>query len=135
MIKLIVGLKGTGKTKTLIEMANAALEKSNGSVICLEKGDKLKFDVKYQIRLIDTDEYSVCDAHTLYGFAAGILASNHDITDLFIDSALKICGDDVDAFEKLILGIDKLCEKAEVNAVITSSIEAEKIPASLAKYL
>lgn len=135
MIKLIVGLKGTGKTKTLIEMANAAIEKSNGSVICLEKGDKLKFDVKYQIRLIDTDEYCVCDAEALYGFAAGILASNHDITDLFIDSALKICGDNVDAFEKMILGIDKLCEKAGVNAVITSSIEEDKLPESLKKYL
>ena len=135
MIKLIVGLKGTGKTKTLIEMANAALEKTNGSVICLEKGDKLKFDVKYQIRLIDTDEYSVVDAEALYGFAAGILASNHDITDLFIDSALKICGDDVDAFEKMIIAIDALCTKANVNVVITSSIEAEKLPESLKKYL
>lgn len=135
MIKLIVGLKGTGKTKTLIEMANAAIEKSNGSVICLEKGDKLKFDVKYQIRLIDTDEYAVTDATALYGFAAGILASNHDITDLFIDSALKICGDDIDAFEKMLLAIDNLCEKAGVNAVVTSSVEAEKIPESLKKYL
>ena len=135
MIKLIVGLKGTGKTKTLIEMANAALEKTNGSVICLEKGDKLKFDVRYQIRLIDTDEYSVTDAQTLYGFAAGILASNHDITDLFIDSALKICGDDVVPFEKMIVAIDALCEKANVNAVITSSIESEKLPESLKKYL
>ncbi len=135
MIKLIVGLKGTGKTKTLIDMANQAIATTKGSVICLEKGDKLKFDVKYQIRLIDTDEYSVCDAHALYGFAAGILASNHDITDLFIDSALKICGDDVDAFEKMMAGIDALCSKADVNAVITSSIEAEKLPESLKKYL
>ncbi len=135
MIKLIVGLKGTGKTKTLIEMANQAIDSTKGSVICLEKGDKLKFDVKYQIRLIDTDEYSVCDAHALYGFAAGILASNHDITDLFIDSALKICGDDVDAFEKMMIDIDALCTKAEVNAVITSSIETEKLPESLKKYL
>ena len=118
MIKLIVGLKGTGKTKTLIEMANAALEKTNGSVICLEKGDKLKFDVKYQIRLIDTDEYAVNDAQALYGFAAGILASNHDITDLFIDSALKICGDDIDAFEKTINAIDVICTKANVNQFI-----------------
>ncbi len=135
MIKLIVGLKGTGKTKTLIEMANAAIEKSNGSVICLEKGDKLRFDVKYQIRLIDTDEYAVTDATALYGFAAGILASNHDITDLFIDSALKICGDDIDAFEKMMLAIDALCEKAGVNAVVTSSVEAEKLPETLKKYL
>ena len=135
MIKLIVGLKGTGKTKTLIEMANAAIEKSNGSVICLEKGDKLKFDVKYQIRLIDTDEYAVKDATALYGFAAGILASNHDITDLFIDSALKICGDDIDAFEKMMPAIDSLCEKAGVNAVVTSSVEVDKLPESLKKYL
>lgn len=135
MIKLIVGLKGTGKTKMLIDMANAAIEKSNGSVICLEKGDKLKFDVKYQIRLVDTDEYYVCDAQSLYGFAAGILASNHDITDLFIDSALKICGDDIDSFEKLMSEIDTLSEKANVNVVITASVEAEKLPASLQKYL
>lgn len=135
MIKLIVGLKGTGKTKTLIEMANAAIEKSNGSVICLEKGDKLKFDVKYQIRLIDTDEYAVTDAHALYGFAAGILASNHDITDLFIDSALKICGDDIEAYEKMMLALDALCEKAGVSVVITSSVEEEKLPESLKKYL
>ena len=135
MIKLIVGTKGTGKTKMLIDMANSAIDRTNGSVICLEKGDKLKFDVKYQCRLIDTDEYFVEDAQSLYGFAAGILASNHDITDLFIDSALKICGDDMEAFEKLMAEIDKLCEKSGVEAVITASVAAEKIPESLKKYL
>ena len=59
MLKLIIGKKGSGKTKTLIEMVNGAIEKSNGSVVCLEKGDKLKYDVSYRCRLIDTDEYKV----------------------------------------------------------------------------
>ena len=135
MIKLIIGKKGTGKTKTLIEMVNAATAKTNGSVICLEKGDKLKFDVTYKCRLMDTDEYFVSDAQSLYGFAAGILASNHDITDLFIDSALKICGDDMDAFENLVINIDKICEKAGVDALITASADAEATPESLKKYL
>jgi len=135
MIKLIIGKKGTGKTKTLIEMVNAATAKTDGSVICLEKGDKLKFDVTYKCRLMDTDGYFVYDSQSLYGFAAGILASNHDITDLFIDSALKICGDDMEAFEKLVLQIDKLCVKTGVDAVITASAEVEAIPESLKKYL
>ena len=135
MIKLIIGKKGTGKTKTLIEMVNAATAKTDGSVICLEKGDKLKFDVTYKCRLMDTDEYFVYDAQSLYGFAAGILASNHDITNLFIDSALKICGDDMDAFEKLLPQIEKVCEKAGVDAVITASADAESTPESLKKYL
>ena len=65
-MKLIIGVKGTGKTKTLIEMVNSTIDSSNGSVICIEKGDKLKFDIKYQCRLIDSDEYFVCDAQSLF---------------------------------------------------------------------
>ena len=94
MIKLIVGLKGSGKTKTLIEKVNAATEASKGSVICLEKGDKLRYDIKYQARLIDVEEYNIDNAHGLRCFVAGLHASNSDITHIFIDSALKICKDD-----------------------------------------
>lgn len=135
MIKLIVGKKGSGKTKALIEMVNAATDKTNGSVICLEKGDKLKFDVSYQCRLIDTDEYFIGDAQSLYGFAAGILASNHDITDLFIDSALKICDNDMASFATLMDEIATLCDKSGVNAVVTASVAREDIAESLEKYL
>ena len=135
MIKLIVGKKGSGKTKTLVEMVNAATDKTNGSVICLEKGDKLKFDVSYQCRLIDTDEYFVKDGQSLYGFAAGILASNHDITDLFIDSALKICENDMASFAALMDEISALCEQAGVNAVVTASVAKEDLASSLEKYL
>ena len=73
MLKLIIGVKGTGKTKTLIEMANAALEKSNGSVVCIEKGVKLRYEVKYQVRLINTNDYLVFDSQSLFGFISGIL--------------------------------------------------------------
>ena len=134
-MKLIIGVKGTGKTKTLIEMANSTIDSSNGSVICIEKGDKLKFDIKYQCRLIDSDEYFVCDAQSLFGFIAGIFASNHDVTDLFIDSALKICGNDADAFDVFLGEMNKLSEKCGVNIVMTSSIPVEEASETVKKYL
>ena len=81
MLKLMIGVKGTGKTKALINMVNTAVENSSGAVVCIEKGVKLRYDVKYQARLIDTEEYFVTDAQSLYGFIAGILASNHGVTE------------------------------------------------------
>ena len=134
-MKLIIGVKGTGKTKTLIEMVNSTIDSSNGSVICIEKGDKLKFDIKYQCRLIDSDEYFVCDAQSLFGFIAGIFAANHDVTDLFIDSALKICGNDADAFDVFLGEMNKLSEKCGVNIVMTSSIPVEEASETVKKYL
>ena len=132
MIKLFIGGKGSGKTKTLIEMVNNAVASSNGNVVCIEKGDKLIHDITYKARLIDTDAYAVTDAEALYGFIAGILASNSDITDIFVDSALKIVGNDVDAFDKMLAKLDKIT--AEVNLVMTASIAVEDCPASVKAY-
>lgn len=135
MLKLIIGVKGTGKTKTLIEMVNSAIDTTQGAVVCIEKGDKLKFDIKYQCRLIDTDEYMVKNAQALYGFVAGILASNHDVTDLFIDSALKICRNDYAAHDKLLSELDELTTKLGVNCVVTSSLPQEDATAIVNKYI
>ena len=135
MLKLIIGVKGTGKTKQLISLVNSALETTQGAVVCIEKGDKLKFDVKYQCRLIDTDEYNVADAEALYGFIAGILASNHDVLDLYVDSALKICGEDYVAFDAFLAKVAALSDKLGVNCVITSSLPAENATETMKKYL
>ena len=135
MLKLIIGVKGTGKTKTLISMVNDAVASSKGSVICIEKGDKLRFDVKYQARLIDTKEYFIDDAQSLFGFVAGIFASNHDVTDLFIDSALKICQNDVAAFDKFLDEMNMLVEKLNINVVITSSLPVEDASETVKKFI
>ena len=135
MLKLIIGVKGTGKTKTLINMVNAAVENSHGAVVCIEKGVKLRYDIKYQARLINTEEYYVSDAESLYGFLAGIFASNHDVTDLFIDSALKICKNDIAEFDTFVADLAKLLEKVDVNVVITSSIPVEEASETVKKYL
>ena len=135
MLKLIIGVKGTGKTKTLINMVNTAVENSHGNVVCIEKGVKLRYDVKYRARLINTEEYQINDAAALYGFIAGILASNHDVTDLFVDSALKICKNDLAGFDAFVADLDALVEKVGVNVVITSSIPTEEASETVKKYL
>ena len=135
MLKLIIGVKGTGKTKNLINLVNTAVENTQGDVVCIEKGTKLRYDVKYKARLIDVNEYFVSDAQSLYGFIAGILASNHDVTDLFIDSALKICNNDIAAFDTLVDEINNLTAKLNVNVIITSSIPTEEASDTVKKYL
>ena len=133
MVKLIVGVRGTGKTKTLISMVNEAAEKSKGSVICIEKGNKLNFDITHKARLVDADAYAIGDAQALYGFVAGIVASDHDITDLFIDSTLKICQGDIAAFEKFVDEVAALTP--ELNVVMTASMPAEDCGEALKKYI
>ena len=135
MVKLIIGVKGTGKTKALISMVNEAAEKSNGNVVCIEKGVGLRFDIKPTVRLINTNEYLVFDAEALYGFVAGILASNHDVTDLFIDGALKIANNDVAGLEAFVKAVDELTAKLDVNVVMTSSIPVEDASDLVKKYI
>jgi len=135
MLKVIIGVKGTGKTKSLIALVNEAVEKSHGDVVCIEKGVKLRYDIKYRARLIDTNEYFVDDAQSLYGFVAGILASNHDVTDLFIDSSLKICNDNYDEYDKFLDEVAAISDKIGINIVTTASMPADKASDTVKKYL
>ena len=135
MVKLIIGVKGTGKTKTLIEMVNQAQNETKGCVVCIEKGSKLRYDVNSQVRLIDTVEYLVTDAQSLFGFVAGIMASNYDVTDIFVDSCLKICNEDVSAFEKFLLEVEALALKSNVNVVLTSSLPVENVTDVMKKFI
>ncbi|MDL2287537.1 hypothetical protein LJB90_03125 [Eubacteriales bacterium OttesenSCG-928-G02] len=135
MIKLIVGLKGTGKTKALIDEVNKAAKESSGAVVCVEYGRKLNYEIKYQARLIDAKDYAVGCGSSLYGFICGILAGNYDVNELFIDSALKICGDNLIEFEKFMLDLNKILEKSKINCLITSSVSEDNLPASLKPFV
>ena len=135
MLKLLIGVKGSGKTKTLISLVNEAVESSQGAVVCIEKGIKLRYDVNYRCRLINVDEYFVFDAEALYGFVAGILASNHDVTHVFVDSALRICNNDRAAFEKLLQSLDELSDSHKVDIVMTSSLPVEEADDTVKRYI
>ncbi|MBR6633161.1 MAG: hypothetical protein IKL05_02525 [Clostridia bacterium] len=135
MVRIIIGLKGSGKTKHLIELANKAVETSPGNVVCIEKGNKLMFDVRHQVRLVDTDVFGISGSAELYGMVCGIISANYDIKDIFIDSSLKICKDDKEDFVKLIEALDKITTAKEINLVTTASIDPADFPASLNKYI
>lgn len=105
MIKIIVGNKGSGKTKRLIDSINARAEESNGNVVCIEKGMKLTYDITHRARLIDGEHYGISNYDELYSFISGVLAGDHDITDVFVDGTLKMGGKD---YESLVHFLDRL---------------------------
>jgi hypothetical protein len=139
MVKLIVGSKGTGKTKKLIDMVNAAAKVSKGNVICIEKGDALKFDLNYNIRLIDIQEYGVKGSDAYYGFLSGLMAGNYDITDIFGDATFKIlCGKDAKDFEALAdfaQRIDSLTKNSDAVISLTVSCDLADLPERVRQYI
>ena len=133
MLKLIVGTKGSGKTKTMIDMIDKVTKTTSGNIVVIEKCMKLTTEINHAARLVDVDEYGVVGADMLYGFVAGVLAGNYDITELFIDGILRIIDHDLEAAEKVLKAIDKITSNIEV--VVTVSANAEELPADLKKYV
>ena len=135
MIKLIVGTKGTGKTKTLIDMARKAAEESKGNVVCVEKGDKLAHELPNAVRLVNSEEYDIRGFANLYGFLAGFLAGNYDITHIFIDSLTKIVGGECDnETEKFLDWLNNFGEQHNIKFTITISDDESLAPEGVKKY-
>ncbi len=124
MIKLIVGAKGSGKTKAMIDQINDSVKTSKGNVVVVEKGMKLTYDIAPAARLIDLDEYKVSGGEMLYGFVAGLLASNYDITDLYDINRLGVVLDEMAA----IAG-------DTVKVTVTVSADEAALPHDVKKYL
>ena len=134
MISLILGHKGSGKTKHLIACVNEAIENSKGNVICVEKETKLTYDVNYRARLIATDDYEVKGYETFFGFLAGICAGDHDITDVLVDATLRIGGRDYNALAKFLEQVYELSGTQEKNFVFTVSADKEELPESIFNF-
>ena len=135
MITLLTGKKGSGKTKKLIELAHAALEPSKGCVVVIEKGLKLTYDISHAARLVDADAYKIQSADMLFGFVSGICAGNYDVTDILIDSTLKITGTGAEVVEELVEKLKKLGEEANTNFVLSISAAEDEIPASVVEFV
>lgn len=134
MIKLIVGHKGSGKTKAMIQMANDAVKTSNGNVVCVEKGIQLTYDLNYQVRLVDVEQYGISDYDAYFGFLCGLMAGNYDITDIFCDATFKICGKNPDRFADMVDKLYKLTSANGLTIVFTVSAEEEELPERIRKY-
>ncbi len=130
MITLILGKKGSGKTKRLIDMCATATAASNGNVVFIEKDNTLTYDLTHKTRLVAADEYGIVGFEALYGFIAGMCAGNYDITDIFVDSTLKI-GGSVNGLETFA---EKLSHLQNVNLVLSVSADRADIPAHIAEF-
>ena len=132
MVRLIVGSKGSGKTKKLISRVNEAAEVSKGNVVCIEKGNSLRYDINHHVRLIDINEYSVTGADAYYGFIAGLLAGNYDITDIFGDATFKILygkgGKDTEGFADFALRLSQQAKSSDICIYLTVSCDAGELP-------
>ncbi len=133
MIKLITGKRGTGKTKILIDAIHDAENKSKGNVVAIQKGSSLNTDITPKVRLVNIEDYAIDGVESFYGFVAGILASDYDCTDIFVDATLKIVGRD---YEKVGEMFDKLA-KISADTTITCTISADnsELSDNMKKYI
>ncbi len=135
MVQLIIGLKGSGKTKKLVDMVRDAVNEETGDVVCIEKERKLTFDIPYQARLIDASAYDIGSYEFLRGLICGVHAGNYDITHFFIDNFYKLVNDkSPEALEAFLTWLDKFSAQEKISFVISLSVDAANLPASVLKY-
>ena len=135
MVRLIMGEKGTGKTKKLIELINASAAEENGNVVCIEAKSTMTFDIHYHVRLISADEYQITTYEGLRGFVSGLYAGNYDITHIFIDSLTKIVKVDSDRdTEDFLDWLERFSEAHGIKFTITISDDAELASDGVKKY-
>ena len=133
MIKLITGKRGTGKTKILIDAIHDAENKSKGNVVAIQKGSSLNTDITPKVRLVNIEDYAIDGVEAFYGFVSGILASDYDCTDIFVDATLKIVGRD---YEKVGDMFDKLAKiSAETTITCTISADNSELSDNMKKYI
>ena len=135
MIKFLAGNKGSGKTKRLIALAHDAVKVSKGNVVCVEKGDTLTYDVDHKCRLINIEDYGISGFDSFYGFISGLCACNYDITDVLVDSTLKIGGRDMEQFAKFIEKVSPLAKQTGITFVFSVSAEGSELPESVLKLV
>jgi hypothetical protein len=135
MVKIIMGLKGSGKTKQLIDLIGSAVKEEDGEVVVIEKGQKLVYDIPHAARLIEASDYGFSSFEFLKGFISGLRAENYDITHVFIDSLLKIIDQPLDVkTEDFVDWCESFSERENVKFTVTLSADASLATEGLKKY-
>ena len=133
MIHVIMGLKGSGKTKKMLDAINAAVADARGDVVCIEYGKKLTYDVTYKVRLVDSKEYGINSSEMLKGFLSGLHAGNFDITHVFIDNLYKTIGNA--AAEDFVAWCAKFAEENSMEITMTISEDPAEAPDIIKQYI
>ena len=136
MVRVIMGVKGTGKTKQMIELINSAVHSENGNVVCIERGPKLTYDIHYKIRLVEASHYEMKSFDFMKGFISGLYAGDYDITHIFIDSLTKIVPSEPGdaAVEDFLDWLNAFSEKNNIKFTVTISADADLATEGVKKY-
>ena len=135
MIHVIMGLKGSSKTKKLIDSINETIASASGDVVCIEYGKKLTYDINYRVRLVDSKEYGINSLDMLKGFLSGLHAGNFDITNVYIDNLYKTIGSDRAIGEAFIVWCAEFAQANNMNITITVSDDPAEASEEVKKYL
>ena len=136
MVRLIMGVKGSGKTKQLIELINNAAKDEPGNVVCIEANRTMTYDIHYHIRLTDAQEYNLDSYELFRGFISGLYAGNYDISHVFIDNLCKTIGREVDKdTENFLNWLDAFGEKNNIKFTVTISADLSLATDGMQKFL
>ena len=136
MVELLIGKKGTGKTKVLIDNVNTAAAIANGNVVFVSNDtSRNMYDIKSSVRMYDTSEFNIESWEEFLGFICGIISGNFDITNIFIDGTLKIVNHSMDGFETFLEKTEEIGKKFSISFVMSVSIDADDAPDYIKKYV
>jgi ABC-type multidrug transport system ATPase subunit len=135
MIKLIIGPKGTGKTRTMVELANKSLEDSKGEIVFINGDNRHMVELNHEIRFVNAKEFGIRELNVFYGFLAGIIARNYDTDQIYINGLLDIITGDLKEIERFIFDVKKLSDKFDIRFIITMNGNPESVPAFLKEYI
>ena len=135
MVRVILGKKGSGKTKQMIDMINSAVTTEHGNVVCIERGPKLTYDIHYKIRLVEASAYDLDSFTALRGFICGLCAGDYDITHIFIDSLCKVIPSEVNNdVEEFLDWLNAFSEKHSIKFTVTISADADLAQEGIKKF-
>ncbi len=136
MVRLIMGTAGAGKTKQLIELIHTSVADEKGSVVCVEPGADMTFDVSHSVRLVNASEYDLNSFERLQGFISGLYAGNYDISHVYVDNLCKITrNDDVHETEKFLNWLNRFSNKNFVKFTVTISADVDTASDGMQQYL
>ena len=136
MVRVIMGAKGSGKTKQMVELINYAAENEIGSVVCIEPGADMTFDIKSSVRLVNAKEYDLNSFECLRGFVSGLYAGNYDISHVFVDNLAKIVGSSsLSEVENFLHWLDRFSERNSVKFTVTLSMDEGTATDGMKSYM
>ena len=135
MIQAVVGGKGTGKSKTLVNMANKALDETKGEIVFISGERRRMIELNHRIRLIQLRDFDIKDMDVFYGFLSGIIAQNYDIERIFIDGLLEYLDEDLADIGDWIADIGKIAEEFNISFTISMNGDPDSVPTFLKEYI